>query len=106
MGGYVSGAGTSTSDSIPALLSNGESVINAASTQMFKPLLSTINQIGGGRKFASGGVISSEFNQSSAMTSLTDAIFAQQQPIKTYVVSSDMTNQQMMDRTIKMRSTI
>ncbi len=106
MGGYVSGGGTSTSDSIPALLSNGESVINAASTQMFKPLLSTINQIGGGRKFASGGVISSEFNQSSAMTSLTDAIFAQQQPIKTYVVSSDMTNQQMMDRTIKMRSTI
>ena len=106
MGGYVSGEGTSTSDSIPALLSNGESVINAASTQMFKPLLSTINQIGGGRQFASGGVISSEFNQSSAMTSLTDAIFAQQQPIKTYVVSSDMTNQQMMDRTIKMRSTI
>jgi hypothetical protein len=106
MGGYVSGAGTSTSDSIPALLSNGESVINAASTKMFMPLLSTINQIGGGRQFASGGVISSEINQSSAMTSLTDAIFAQQQPIKTYVVSSDMTNQQMMDRTIKMRSTI
>jgi len=106
MGGYVSGAGTSTSDSIPALLSNGESVINAASTKMFMPLLSTINQIGGGRQFASGGVSSSEFAQSSAMTSLTDAIFAQQQPIKTYVVSSDMTNQQMMDRTIKMRSTI
>ena len=106
MGGYVSGEGTSTSDSIPALLSNGESVINAASTQMFKPLLSTINQIGGGRQFASGGISSSEFSQSSAMTSLTDAIFAQQQPIKTYVVSSDMTNQQMMDRTIKMRSTI
>ena len=106
MGGYVSGEGTSTSDSIPALLSNGESVINAASTQMFMPLLSTINQIGGGRQFASGGISSSEFSQSSAMTSLTDAIFAQQQPIKTYVVSSDMTNQQMMDRTIKMRSTI
>jgi hypothetical protein len=106
MGGYVSGGGTSTSDSIPALLSNGESVINAASTKMFMPLLSTINQIGGGRQFASGGVSSSEFAQSSAMTSLTDAIFAQQQPIKTYVVSSDMTNQQMMDRTIKMRSTI
>ena len=106
MGGYVSGEGTSTSDSIPALLSNGESVINAASTKMFMPLLSTINQIGGGRQFASGGISSSEFSQSSAMTSLTDAIFAQQQPIKTYVVSSDMTNQQMMDRTIKMRSTI
>lgn len=30
-GGYISGAGTSTSDSIPAMLSNGEYVLNAAS---------------------------------------------------------------------------
>lgn len=30
-GGYISGAGTSTSDSIPAMLSNGEYVLNASS---------------------------------------------------------------------------
>lgn len=50
-GGLVNGIGTSTSDSIPALLSNGESVINARSTQMFKPLLSQMNQAGGGKSF-------------------------------------------------------
>lgn len=47
-GGLVLGAGTGTSDSIPARLSNGESVMNAQSTQMFAPLLSAINQLGGG----------------------------------------------------------
>lgn len=56
-GGYVSGAGTATSDSIPAMLSNGESVINARSTSMFGPLLSSLNQAGGGVAFnpAAGG---------------------------------------------------
>lgn len=47
-GGYVSGAGTGTSDSISARLSNGESVINARSTAAFAPLLSAINTAGGG----------------------------------------------------------
>jgi hypothetical protein len=56
-GGYVSGPGTGTSDSIPAQLSNGESVINARSTAMFGPLLSSLNQAGGGIAFnpAAGG---------------------------------------------------
>ena len=56
-GGYVSGPGTATSDSIPARLSNGESVINAKSTAMFGPLLSSLNQMGGGVAFnpAAGG---------------------------------------------------
>lgn len=48
VGGYVSGAGTSTSDSIPARLSNGESVMTARTTSMFSPLLSAFNQLGGG----------------------------------------------------------
>lgn len=48
VGGYVSGAGTSTSDSIPARLSNGESVMTARATSMFSPLLSAFNQLGGG----------------------------------------------------------
>jgi hypothetical protein len=47
-GGLVKGAGTGTSDSIDARLSNGESVINARSTSMFAPMLSAINQAGGG----------------------------------------------------------
>ena len=51
VGGFVSGPGTATSDSIPAMLSNGESVMNARSTAMFAPLLSTLNQAGGGVAF-------------------------------------------------------
>lgn len=52
----LDGPGTTTSDSIPANLSRGESVINAKSTAMFKPLLSAINQAGGGVGFAGGGI--------------------------------------------------
>ena len=47
-GGYVSGEGSGTSDSIPAMLSNGESVNNARSTSMFAPIYSSLNQMGGG----------------------------------------------------------
>lgn len=47
-GGAVYGSGTATSDSIPARLSNGESVMTAAATSMFAPALSAMNQLGGG----------------------------------------------------------
>ena len=72
-GGLVTGIGTSTSDSIIANLSNGESVINAKSTAMFGNLLSSINEAGGGVSFA---------NKNQA-----NPIF------KTYVVASEMTSQ-------------
>lgn len=48
VGGYIRGAGTGTSDSIPVRVSNGESVMNANSTAMFGGLLSSLNQLGGG----------------------------------------------------------
>lgn len=47
-GGKVTGPGTGTSDSIPAMLSNGEFVMTAAATRMFEPLLMTMNNIGKG----------------------------------------------------------
>lgn len=47
-GGLVEGPGTGTSDSIPAMLSNGESVMTAKATAMFAPMLSAINVAGGG----------------------------------------------------------
>lgn len=53
-GGYISGAGSSTSDSVHARLSNGESVINANSTALFTGLLSALNQIGGGVPIQAG----------------------------------------------------
>ena len=47
-GGLVTGPGTGTSDSIPAQLSNGESVMTARATELFSPILSSFNQMGGG----------------------------------------------------------
>lgn len=47
-GGDVTGPGTGTSDSIHAMLSNGESVLTAKATSMFAPILSAMNQAGGG----------------------------------------------------------
>lgn len=47
-GGKVYGAGTGTSDSIPAMLSNGEFVMTAATTRLFEPLLRAMNAIGSG----------------------------------------------------------
>ena len=105
-GGYVSGPGGGKSDMIPAMLSNGESVINAQSTAMFRPLLSSINAIGGGKRFAEGGLAVGGFSQDQALKDLQNTLTMQQPPIKTYVVSSDMSNQQMMDRAIKSRSTL
>lgn len=53
--GQVMGPGTGTSDSIPAMLSNGEYVINAEQTAKYKPLLDAINYKLDG--FASGGAV-------------------------------------------------
>ena len=105
-GGLVQGMGGPKSDLIPAMLSNGESVINAQSTAMFRPLLSSINSIGGGRRFADGGLAIGSFSQDQALSQLQNSLSLNQSPIKTYVVASDMSNQQMMDRNIKTRSTI
>ena len=105
-GGLVEGIGGPKSDLIPAMLSNGESVINAQSTSMFKPLLSSINAIGGGRRFADGGLAVGSFSQDQALSQLQSSLSFSQAPIRTYVVASDMTNQQMMDRNIKDRSTL
>ena len=47
-GGAVVGPGSGTSDSIPAQLSNGESVMTAVATSMFAPILSSFNMMSGG----------------------------------------------------------
>lgn len=96
-GGFVSGDGTSTSDSIPAFLSNGESVMTAEATAMFAPFLSMMNQAGGGRAFDVGSIKSSSA-LSPTQTEIT--------PIKTYVVAQDMSTMQMFERSQMGRSTI
>lgn len=52
-GGSVRGGGSSTSDSVPAMLSNGEFVVNAAATSQNLALLHAINS--GARLAPSGG---------------------------------------------------
>jgi hypothetical protein len=91
-GGFVSGPGTSRSDSIPAMLSDGEFVVNAKSTAMFGGLLSMINKMGGGKGMADGGMVE---------TSNTQSQNFQMPIIKTYVVASDMTSQQEADAKIE-----
>lgn len=54
-GGYISGPGTGRSDSIPAMLSNGEFVVRADATAKNRALLEAINS--GVPKFADGGFV-------------------------------------------------
>ena len=68
-GGYIAGPGTSTSDSIPAMLSNGEFVINAAATKNSLPLLQAINA-GKIPKFAEGGLVPTGVISVPAMSTL------------------------------------
>ncbi|WP_313193704.1 tape measure protein [Shinella zoogloeoides] len=56
-GGAVSGPGTSTSDSIPAMLSDGEYVVNARATRKHRAVLEAINS-GKAPAFATGGIVS------------------------------------------------
>ncbi len=88
-GGMVGGMGTGTSDSVSARLSKGESVINARSTRMFKPLLSAMNEAGGGRGFADGGTVDD------GLGGVTGGV------VKAYVLSDEMTSNQ--DRLAKIR---
>jgi lambda family phage tail tape measure protein len=54
-GGSIVGAGSGTSDSIPAMLSNGEYVIQASSVKKYGSLLDSMNN--GTAHFASGGAV-------------------------------------------------
>lgn len=55
-GGSIRGRGTGTSDSIPAMLSNGEFVVNAKQARKYRALLEQING-GGVAKMAAGGFV-------------------------------------------------
>ena len=93
-GGMVGGFGSGKSDSIPARLSKGESVINAKSTRMFKPLLSDINKAGGGVGFADGGTLDT------GSAGMTTGI------VKAFVVADEMTNEQDRLNNIRRKATI
>lgn len=107
-GGIVTGPGTSTSDSINARLSNGEYVVNAKATKAFLPLLNSMNDAGLQPRFANGGLYNSNDSNNFVSENIARAIQESivDRPIKTYVVGTDMSNQQQFDRTIKSRSIV
>lgn len=96
-GGMVGGYGSGTSDSVSARLSKGESVINARSTSMFQPLLSAMNVAGGGVGFARGGVAGGSSIPTNASAFMS--------PVKTYVVTDEMTNSQNQLASIRRKAT-
>ena len=101
-GGIVRGPGTSKSDSIPARLSNGEAVMTSGAVTMFAPMLSMMNQMGGGTSFASGLNVTSPDNPTRTNPAM------EQQPliIKTYVVENEMTSSQQRQARLKDLSTL
>jgi hypothetical protein len=89
-GGIVPGDGPSNIDSIPSMLAPGEFVINSQSAKMYPQLLSQINESGGGKQLVpdlpasnTQGVPSTVFQQDS-----------KQQPIRAYVVETDVSSTQ------------
>lgn len=74
-GGLVTGPGTGTTDSVPAMLSNGESVMTAAATAMFAPMLSAMNVAGGGVPIEVGGTAQA-FDLDAAMAESVTKAFA------------------------------
>ena len=82
-GGTIGGYGTVTTDNVPVMASAGEVLINSRSAQMYRPLLSSINQAGGGIGFANGGEIGT-----APLPDMSNQI------VKAYVVTDEMTESQ------------
>ena len=100
-GGVVNGAGTGTSDSITARVSNGESILTAKATAMFYDQLSAMNVAGGGRpfdkskgnRFAQGGVVSTTTLLSGRqITAMADMIGEAVSKIQPVVSVREITN--------------
>ena len=93
-GGHVRGAGTSRSDSIPAMLSNGEFVVNADTTAKHRNLLEALNS-GKMPKFASGGIVntSGSFNNASAAITATGGSTPRTKQVFNINVTGDISRQ-------------
>ena len=84
----------------------GEAIINKRSTAMYKPLLSAINQIGGGKRFAQGGLtpilsqdltnplLSLSLSNQSLSSEISEIISSRINELRVINVVSDTTNKQ------------
>lgn len=117
-GGTIIQQGTTgTADDVLIRISKGESVINAAATRKYKPLLSAINQSTGGRAFASGGIPlpGSNLNSNSEIMEIDSAeqieLLKQVRdlltiPNRSYVLETDITSSQKQIQKIEKRTEI
>jgi hypothetical protein len=90
-GGIVPGMGSGDIDSVPATLAPGEAVINSKSTEAFLPLLSAINEMGGGRSFVPDLPAT---NQGQRFAPIFVDNERSREPIRAYVVESDISSAQ------------
>ena len=82
----------------------GEAIMSRGAVTMFGPLLSSLNQMGGGRSFAPNAMVSSYDNPKSAYP--TDYQQTPVQVLKTYVVEGELTSAQQKQARLKDLSTI
>tara|TARA_R100000734_G_scaffold19138_1_gene18448 strand:+ start:14411 stop:18193 length:3783 start_codon:yes stop_codon:yes gene_type:complete len=85
-------------------LEGGEAVINKRSTAMFKPLLSQLNQAGGGRKFADGGLTMATDALETQSLSLANSM-NETKDQKVFLVEADVTESQIAVKNIEAQAT-
>jgi hypothetical protein len=96
MGGYITGPRHSEGG-VPLEAEGGEAIMTRGAVTAFAPLLSTLNQMGGGTSFSQGAVGQAgfDFPQSSSQD------IQQPQITKTYVVESELTTIQQRQSRLK-----
>lgn len=80
-GGLITGEGSGTSDSITAKVSNGESIMTQLTTQMFSPILSSFNMMGGGVPIVTNNVASQAMGEEMLTSAFAKALQSMPQPV-------------------------
>jgi hypothetical protein len=91
-GGLIQGPGTGTSDSITAKVSNGESVMTANATVLFSPLLSAINQLGGGVPIVHHGGTATQMGEDMLAVAIAKGYAMAPQPVVSVKEITDVSN--------------
>jgi hypothetical protein len=94
-GGMVYGAGGPEDDMVPAMLSNGESVMTAEATRRYAPLLSALNESVGGNPikpnfYAAGGIVTANPGQVTVSNIGDLAAVAGQSAVRAYILQSEV----------------
>ena len=103
-GGMIDGPSHSSSaGGVRINAEGGEAVMTKGAVTMFAPLLSAMNQMGGGRSFTAGAKGQASFDNPKTLSSNGDG---GPTIIKTYVVSTEMTSEQQKQARLKDLSTL